>query len=181
MGRAQRVFAQWLEYLALAMAVLAALAMVGIVAIIVAGVIMRRFANAPLHITEDMVGLMLSAVLFLGVPYVTLRSKHVRVAIIADAVNKRFAPVLTAAAMSVGLVFFGWIFLESLPWLEFAWKRGIRTETARLLLYPWMAVLPLSVALTWVIFVARFAGFLEAERHTTAENIAPIIAPKKED
>lgn len=177
---AKRYLAQGLEYLALAMAFLAALAMVGIVTIIVTSVIMRRFANAPLHITEDMVGLMLSVVIFLGVPYVTLRSKHVRVAIVAEAAGKRLAPVLAGAAMLVGVIFFGWIFVESLPWFEFAWKRGLKTETARILLYPWMAVLPLSIGLTWLIFVSRLFGLLEAERHKSAEDIASVFDSRKE-
>lgn len=181
MNQVRRYFAQGLELLALAMAILAALAMVGIVAIIVTGVVMRRFANAPLHITEDIVGLMLSVVLFLAVPYVTLRSKHVRVAIVTEAVGRRFRPVLSSAAMLVGVLFFGWIFIESLPWFEFAWKRGLKTETARILLYPWMAVLPISIGLTWLIFVSRLFGLLEAERHRSAEIIAPGFESGKED
>lgn len=181
MSFAKRYLAQGLEHLALALALLSALAMVGIVVIIVTSVVMRRFANAPLHITEDMVGLMLSVALFLSVPYVTLRSKHVRVAIVAEAASKRLQPVLAGAAMLVGVVFFGWIFLESLPWLEFAWKRGLKTETARILLYPWMAMLPLSIGLTWVIFVFRLFGLYEAERHTSTEDVVPTFDSGKED
>lgn len=162
------------------MAVVAALAMVGIVAIIVTGVIMRRFANMPLHITEDVVGLMLSAVLFLGLPLVTLRSQHVRVSIVADALTARFDTALRLAAMLVGVLFFGWILLESLPWFEFAWKRGLKTETARILLYPWMAVLPLSVGLTFVIYSARLLGLLDAENHGPQQDLPDITSPKKD-
>jgi len=176
----RKYIAQGLEGLALALALLASLAMVGIVAIIVTGVVMRRFFNTPLHITEDVVGLMLSAVLFLGLPLVTLRAQHVRVSMVADALQARFGTALRLAAMLVGVLFFGWILLESIPWFEFAWKRGLKTETARLLLYPWMAVLPLSVGLTWVIFLARLLGILEAERHGKLEDL-PTIAPTPKD
>lgn len=162
------------------MALLAALAMVGIVAIIVTGVVMRRFFNTPLHITEDVVGLMLSAVLFLGIPLVTLRSQHVRVSIVAEYLAPRFGTALRIAAMLVGVLFFGWILYESLPWFEFAWKRGLKTETARILLYPWMAILPLSVGLTWVIFLGRLLGILDAEQHDTLEDL-PSIVPAQKD
>ncbi len=179
MRKFRAILAQGLEGLALALAVLAALCMVGIVAIITTGVIMRRFANTPLHITEDVVGLMLSAVLFLGLPLVTLRSQHVRVAIVANALQARFGAAVHVAAMLVGVVFFGWIFIKALPWLEFAVRRNLRTETARLLLYPWMSVLPLSVGLTWVIFAARLTGLLERERHASLEALPEIaVAPK---
>lgn len=181
MNRILRYLVRGLEFLALAMAILAALAMVAITAIIVTSVAMRRFANTPLHITEDVVGLLLSVVLFLAVPYVTLRSKHVRVAIVAEAAGKRFAPVFAVAGMLVGVAFFGWIFIESLPWFEFAWKRGLKTETARILLYPWMAALPLSIGLTCLIFVFRLFGLLEAERHTSAEETVPAFGSPKEE
>lgn len=176
----RRYLTQGLEILALAMAVLAALAMVGIVAIIVTGVVMRRFFNTPLHITEDVVGLMLSAVLFLGLPLVTLRAQHVRVSIVADALKTRFETPVRIAAMLVGVAFFGWILFESIPWFEFAWKRGLKTETSRLLLYPWMAVLPLSVGLTLSIFLGRLAGFLEPERHGSMEDLPSITTAQRD-
>lgn len=180
MLRKKRILAQGLEFLALAMAALAAMAMTGIVAIIVTSVIMRRLSNTPLHITEEVVGLMLSASLFLGLPLVTLRGQHVRVSIVADALKARLGPQVRAAALLVGLAFFGWIILESIPWLEFAWKRNLKTETARLLLYPWMAALPLSLSLTWLVFLARLFGLIEPERHNPSEGL-PVIAPPRKD
>jgi len=169
-----------LEGLAFAMAVAAALCMVGIVAIITTGVVMRRFAGTPLHITEDVVGLMLTAVLFLGLPLVTLRSQHVRVSIVANALQPRFALGVHLAAMAVGVVFFGWIFIKALPWLDFAFARNLKTETARLLLYPWMAVVPLSVGLTGVIFAARLLGLLDRENHASLEALPEIAAADKD-
>ena len=57
---AKKVVSLGLEYLALACAALAALGLTTIVGIIVTSVIMRKFANTPLHITEEVVGLLLS-------------------------------------------------------------------------------------------------------------------------
>lgn len=171
MRQRRRTVAQGLEALALALAVLAAACMLGIVALITTSVVMRRFAGSPLRITEDAVGLMLSAVLFLGLPLVTLRSQHVRVAIVANALGPRFERALHIAAMLVGLVFFGWLFWKALPWLEFAWRRNLKTETARLLLYPWMATLPLSLGLTWLIYAARLGGLLDRERPGSLESL----------
>lgn len=159
----QGILARGLNHLALAMAIAAALCMVGIVGIITLGVVMRRVLGAPLPFTEDVTGLMLTAVLFLSLPLVTLRSQHVRVSIIANVVQPRFGLAVNGAAMLVGVMFFGWIFIESLPWLEFAIARNLKSETARLLLYPWMLILPLSFGLTWVIFAARLTGLLPPE------------------
>jgi len=174
-----RAFTRGLEGLALAMAVAAALCMTGIVAVITLGVVMRRVAGAPLYFTEDIVGLMLSAVLFLGLPLV--RSQHVRVSIVADALQRKFAFAVHLAAMLVGMIFFGWIFIIALPWLEFAWARNLKSETARLLLYPWMAILPVSIGLTWVIYAARLTGLLEREAHASVEELPEMASSQKED
>ena len=61
----------------------------------------------------------------------------------------------------IGLGFFGWLIWETIPWFEFAFKRNLKTETTRILLYPWMALMPLSLTLTGAIFLARLVGVLD--------------------
>lgn len=170
-------FAQGLDRLALACAGASALCMVAIVGIILTSVLMRKFANTPIHITEEVVGLLLSVSLFLGLPMVTLRAKHVRVSLLADFVKGRLHVVMQIAALLVGTAFFLWLIIETIPWFEFAFKRNLKTETSRILLYPWMAVMPISLSLTLCIFVARLIGIidraddaeLEADRSFTGE------------
>ncbi len=178
MARFRHLYAQGLDRLALALALSASLCMIVIVGLVTTSVIMRRFAGTPLHITEDVVGLLLTAMLFLCLPLVTLRAQHVRVSIASNALEPRFGGAVHVAAMLVGMVFFGWIFIKALPWLVFAWMRNLKTETARFLLYPWMAVLPLSVGLTWVIFVSRLTGLLERERYASLETLPKVSSAK---
>ena len=150
-----------LEYLALALAALAAIGLISIVAIITTSVIMRKFANTPLHITEEVVGLLLSVTLFLGLPIVTFRTKHVQVSLLTTYVSGITQTVLRTAGLVVGIVFFGWLILETIPWFEFAFKRSLKTETTRILLYPWMALMPLSLIVTGLILIARLTGFID--------------------
>ncbi len=157
----QKIIAQGLGHLALACAVASALGMIAIVGIIVTSVMMRKFANSPLHITEEVVGLLLSVSLFLGLPMVTLQAKHVRVSLLADMFKGRAHVVVQIAALLVGAVFFFWLIVETVPWFEFAFKRNLKTETTRILLYPWMALMPVSLTLTMSILVARLLGILE--------------------
>ncbi len=153
--------ARGLDRLALACAAASALGMLAIVGIIVTSVLMRKFANSPLHITEEVVGLLLSVSLFLGLPMVTLRAKHVRVSLLADRLKGKMHVVVQIAALLVGIVFFLWLIVETIPWFEFAFKRNLKTETTRILLYPWMALMPISLTLTLSIFVARLVGVLD--------------------
>ena len=155
---AKKAISLGLEYLALAFAALAALGLTVIVGIIVASVMMRKFANTPLHITEEVVGLLLSVALFLGLPIVTLRNRHVHVALLTTYVSGTAKAVLHVLGLTVGLVFFGWLIWETIPWFEFAFKRSLKTETTRILLYPWMALMPLSLVVTGLILIARLFG-----------------------
>ncbi|MDB3936023.1 TRAP transporter small permease [Granulosicoccus sp.] len=152
--------AQALDTLARMCAASAALGMVTIVGIIVVGVFMRKFANSPLHFTEEVVGLLLSVSLFLGLPLVTLRARHVQVSILARLLTGKWRAAIDIAAVLVSSIFFIWLLVESIPWLEFAFDRNLKTETTRILLYPWMALLPLSLGLSCLILLARIAGIV---------------------
>lgn len=157
----RRGFGRGLELVALAMASAAAIGMVGIVGIIVTSVFMRKFANSPVHITEEVVGLLLSASLFLGLPIVTLRARHVRVSLLSDALRDGKHRLLQSLALLVGLAFFVWLSFEAVPWWEFAYRLNLKTETSRILLHPWMLVVPLSLSLTGLIYAARLFGVVD--------------------
>ncbi len=134
------------------------LALAAIVGIIVASVVMRRVVGSPLYYTEELVGLLLCASLFLALPMVTVKAQHVRVTFLASALGPRGRTALAVLASAVTLAFCGWYLIEALPWLEFAFKRNIRTEAASLRLAPWMAVPPVSVALCALLVLVRTAS-----------------------
>lgn len=137
----------------IAMAVLAALAGCAIVLLIGASVTMRYFAFSPLRFTEELVGLLMTAAFFLALPQATLRAEHVRVLVLVSALPKRARTWIGRLAALLGAAFCLWFLALCLPWLEFAIDRNIKTEVGRLLMYPWMALLPLSMALSIVAFL----------------------------
>lgn len=115
---------------------------------------------------EELVGLLMSASLFLALPMATLKGQHIRVSLLLDTLKSR-SPVLRNALFTAGLLvgigFTGWIFLESLPWMEFAIRRELKSETARILLYPLMSVVPISMIFCLVIYAAKVFGFIHSE------------------
>ena len=145
------------ERWALAMAVLATVAGSAIVTLIGASVTMRYFAFAPYRFTEELVGLLMTAAFFLALPLVTLRAEHVRVLVIVSALPDHARRWVAVVAGLFGALFCLWFFVLCLPWLEFAFDRNIKTEVGRLLMYPWMALLPLSMLLTSLAFLVRGA------------------------
>jgi TRAP-type C4-dicarboxylate transport system permease small subunit len=145
----------WLTPLFVALAVLAAAAGAAIVALIGASVAMRHLAQAPFRFTEELVGLLITAAFFMALPLVTLRADHVKVSLLVAALPpgaRRWAALL---AGGFGAGFCLWFFMLCLPWVDFAYQRGIKSEAARLLLYPWMALVPLSLLLTALAFVLQ--------------------------
>jgi TRAP-type C4-dicarboxylate transport system permease small subunit len=140
------------------MAVLAAVAGGAIVLLIGASVTMRYFAFAPFRFTEELVGLLMTAAFFLALPLATLRAGHVRVRILVAALPEAAQKIAAGLAALAGAAFCLWFLMLCLPWLEFAWERNIRTEVGRLVMYPWMALLPLSMGLSALAFLTGDSG-----------------------
>lgn len=149
---------RWLTPVFQGFALLAAAAGASIVGLIGASVAARHIANAPFHFTEELVGLLMTAAFFLALPFATLKAEHVRLQIVVSALPRRIGRWVTVAASLCGAGFCIWFAALCGPWLEFAVARGIKTEVARLLLYPWMAIPPASMILTAIAFVIRGAA-----------------------
>jgi len=130
------------------MVALAALAGLGMVVMVSVGVVMRYFLNSPLNFTEEVVGLLLSASLFLMLPYLTLQDKHVQITLLTQHPSEKVRWSLRILKQLVTLAFFAWMLYETIPWLKFAMKLNLKTEISRLPLLPWMAILPISFFLT---------------------------------
>lgn len=155
-----------LRYSALFLSILAAGGMVTIVGIIVTSVVLRKMFSVPLPFTEESVGILMSISLFLALPQVTLKGEHIRVSILVNYLqgkNRFFSRLLGRVALISGLIFCSWLLWEAWPWFEFAFRRDLRSETARILLWPGMLALPVSIFLTALILLARHMGWIEEE------------------
>ena len=138
-----------------ALAVLAAVCGGAIVALMGASVTMRYFADAPFRFTEELVGLLMTAAFFLALPLATLRAEHVRVMALVAAMPDRLRAWSGRLAAGLGAGFCLWFLLLCLPWLEFAVSRNIKTEVGRMVLSPWMALVPLSMGLSLLAFAVK--------------------------
>ncbi|MEX0347530.1 MAG: TRAP transporter small permease [Rhizobiaceae bacterium] len=158
MSAAAEHLKQWLTPIFTVLAIFAAAAGSAIVVLIGVSVAMRHIANAPLHFTEELVGLLMTAAFFLALPLVTLKGDHVRVSILVANLPENARRWTAAVAGTFGVVFCIWYFALCVPWLEFAFDRNLKTEVARLLMYPWMGLLPICLLMTAVAFAVRGLG-----------------------
>ena len=154
---------KWLESLFVTLAVAGAACGILIIGLIGTSVGMRYLAYAPLRYTEELVGLLMTAAFSLVLPLITLRSKHVRVLMILTYLPEPQKRVFNLLAGILGLSFCMWFFFLCLPWVEFALDRRIKTEVGRILMYPWMILMPLSFLLTGLAFFLRGFSVYETE------------------
>ncbi|MEM6987340.1 MAG: TRAP transporter small permease, partial [Pseudomonadota bacterium] len=145
----------WLRRAFTALAVVAAAAGVSIVLLVGSSVAMRHIARAPFRFTEELVGLLMTSAFFLALPLVTLKAENVRVRIVVDSLAPPSRRWVSIVAGLFGVSFALWFFWLCIPWFEFAYLRSIKTEVGRLLMYPWMAVIPGAMLLTAVAFAVR--------------------------
>jgi len=101
----------------------AAVFLLGMVAINVIDVGLRESINAPIFGTHEVVVLMLAAVAFLGIPEVFLRDQHITIELIDQVISEKAAHWLRAFGTLCGLVFtalLAWHMVQpALDYIEF--------------------------------------------------------------
>ena len=127
----------------------------GIVAVVLLSVFQRYVLKSPLSFSEELVGLLLSSMLFMSLPYISNMEKHVKITLISNLLQIKYKIWLTIIAYLINLIFSAWMLIETIEWMEFAIKLNLKTENSRLLLSPWMAVVPLSFSVNIIISIKK--------------------------
>ena len=140
------------EKLLRSLLILSSLAGFGMVIIVFLSVFQRYVLKSPLSFSEELVGLLLCSMLFLSLPYISDSEKHVKINLVVNLLSEKaklFASILSSLVM---ITFCLWMLVESIPWMDFAIRLNLKTENSRLILFPWMGVIPLSLFLN--IFIS---------------------------
>ena len=127
----------------------------GIVAVVLLSVFQRYVLKYPLSFSEELVGLLLSSMLFMSLPYISNTEKHVKITLISNLLQIKYKILLTIIAFLINLIFSSWMLIETIEWMDFAIKLNLKTENSRLLLSPWMAVVPLSFSVNIIISIKK--------------------------
>ena len=135
--------------------VLSSLAGFGIVAIVLLSVFQRYVLKSPLAFSEELVGLLLSSMLFLSLPYINNTDKNVKITLITNIVQAEYRLLLSIIAHIVSIIFCLWMLIETIEWMKFAIKLNLKTENSRIILSPWMAILPLSFLMSILVSLRK--------------------------
>lgn len=116
---------------------------------------MRYVVGSPFRFTEELVGLLFSAMVFVLLPVGEIENRHIRVTVVTDLYSpfwRRFSELLSSVAVIVFAIVFS---LISFDFTAMSYELGASSEMSAMLLYPWMALMPLSSALLGIAVVIR--------------------------
>lgn len=133
-----------------------AAACAGILGLVLAAVVMRYAVAAPFRFTEELSGLLLSAMAFCALPFAMAGNANIRVTLVTERLPpaaRRLAWVAGQAIMVAFCAIFAW---EAWGIAEFTLRLNLSSEQARLPLAPWTMVMPAMLALTG--FIAAWAA-----------------------
>ena len=113
--------------------------------------IMRYVLGSPFAFTEELVGLLFSALVFLALPYVSVQRSHISIGLMTD----RYSPALQRLALIVSnllvLLFCIWFGYYAFDFTQFSYQLGARTDLAGIRMWPWMGLMVLASVLMGLV------------------------------
>lgn len=132
------------DYVAWSLLSLAAVLGAIMSAMVFVSVTMRYVFLSPLRVTEELVGLMFCAGIFLSMPVLFARDRNIRVDLAVGLLGEgaRRAVRIVADLATIGfLVIFGYLTFE---FASFSHMIGAQSEVVQMPVAPWMALMPLA-------------------------------------
>lgn len=140
-----------LDLLARGLATIAAAAGAAIFALILGAVVMRYVLSAPARVTEELAGLLLAMMVFLAMPLALKHDLNIRVTLVTDRLPATLRRVVWIVSELIFVAFAAIFVWQSWNLVEFHMRLGLRTEQARLELWPWLAAMTAAVAVSGAV------------------------------
>lgn len=132
-------------------AALGATAVAAIFVLVFAAVVVRYLFAAPFRFTEELGGLLLSATVFLTLPFTIAAHRNIRVTILSDRAGPRLRRLVWIAGQGVLIAFAAIFAWEAWKITEFTLLLNLKTDVSRVPLAPFMIALTVSVVLAGLI------------------------------
>ncbi|WP_107850430.1 TRAP transporter small permease [Oceanimonas marisflavi] len=112
-----------------------------------ASTLLRYLFGSPVHFSNELAGLLFFSLTFLTIPHVLNSGRHIRIDLITRALSARAARLSETFAGLVLILFSTIVIYESWDFMVFSREIEARSDISGLLLWPWMALMPLSFVL----------------------------------
>jgi TRAP-type C4-dicarboxylate transport system permease small subunit len=143
-----RRFVSMADMIAKILSALSACAAIAMTTFVVLASTMRYVVESPFDFTEELVGLLFTAMIFIGLPVCIFRNTNISVTIIPDLMPPKMRRAADIAAQLLLILFCIWFGYLSFDYMRSMIELGGRTTGSRLLLWPWTALMPISCMLT---------------------------------
>jgi TRAP-type transport system small permease protein len=123
--------------------------------IVFVSVTMRYVFLSPMRFTDELVGLLFSAGVFLAIPYLFASDRNIRVSLVADRLSGPIRGLVGLLSNLAIICFFLILGYLSFDFTSFSILIGARSDVARIPVAPWMALMPFSCFLTAFIVLLK--------------------------
>jgi TRAP-type C4-dicarboxylate transport system permease small subunit len=116
-------------------------------ALILVSSLLRYVVGTPISFSDELAGLLFVTLAFTTFPLVMERSEHIQLSIITERLS-RGAQRICRIFASLILFTFATVFIyQSWAFMDFSRMITSRTDVSGILLWPWMALMPISMGL----------------------------------
>lgn len=127
----------------------------GLTLFVATSAVMRYFLGSPFAFTEELVGLLFAALVFLAFPYVTLKGEHIEVSLVTMMLPERLKKAAHLASQALVVLFCVWFGYYAYDFALFSFELGSQSDMANLPLWPWMSLMSGACLLMGVFTVVR--------------------------
>jgi TRAP-type C4-dicarboxylate transport system permease small subunit len=114
---------------------------------------MRYLVGRPFGFTEELVALLYMSMVFLAIPIATVHRRHVAITVLPQKIMLLFKRPFRFLAVVAMIAFCIWFTVAAVSFTSESYRFGSRTEISEILLWPWMAVIPISMGLVSLISI----------------------------
>ncbi len=149
-----RVLSTWLDRLVYGVFLIGVCGGVFMTGLVLVSTLMRYLAGSPIGFSDELSGLLFLSLSFLSLPHVLNTSQHIRIDLLVRTLSRRLAVAADIFANGIFVAFAGIFAYQAWDFMMFSLQIGSRSEISGVLLWPWMALMPLSMLLC-ILLVAR--------------------------
>ncbi|MFM9849994.1 MAG: TRAP transporter small permease [Hyphomicrobiaceae bacterium] len=172
MSMVERLF----TVIARAMLYVATAALLLLTFLVVLSSLMRYVYGSPYSFTEELVALLYMSSIFLALPLATAERVHVAIAVLPKKVMHLLRYPLRLLACLIMIAFCVWFSIVAYEFVAQSYAFNSKSEQAEILLWPWMAVMPISMGFVVIISILHLIQSIDpsAEPPPESENDAAL-------
>ncbi len=121
--------------------------------LVLVSTLMRYLAGSPIGFSDELSGLLFLSLSFLSLPHVLNTSQHIRIDLLVRTLSHRLAVAADIFANAIFIAFATTFAYQAWDFMMFSFQIGSRSEISGVLLWPWMALMPMSMLMCILIVV----------------------------